>query len=46
MESHDLEQLQQEVKNVSAPLQLLRQEIGRIVSGQQELVDRIFDELS
>lgn len=41
MESHDLEQLQQEVKNVSAPLQLLRQEIGRIVSGQQELVDRL-----
>ncbi|MBE6399264.1 MAG: MoxR family ATPase [Lentisphaerae bacterium] len=41
MESHDLKQLQQEVKNVSAPLQLLRQEIGRIVSGQQELVDRL-----
>ena len=41
MEPRDLEQLQQEVKNISAPLQQLRQEIGRIVSGQQELIDRL-----
>ncbi len=41
MESRELEQLQHEVKNIAAPLQLLRQETGRIVSGQKELIDRL-----
>ena len=41
MESRELEQLQYEVKNIAAPLQLLRQETGRIVSGQKELIDRL-----
>ncbi|MCI5779967.1 MAG: AAA family ATPase [Lentisphaeria bacterium] len=41
MESKELEQLQQEVRQAAAPLQLLRQEIGRIVAGQKELVDRL-----
>ena len=41
MESKELEQLQYEVKNIAAPLQLLRQETGRVISGQKELVDRL-----
>ena len=41
MENKELEQLQQEVRNIAAPLQLLRQETGRIIAGQSELIDRL-----
>ena len=41
MENNDLQALQDEVRLAAAPLQLVRQETGRIVSGQQQLVDRL-----
>ena len=41
MDAKELEQLQTEIKAAAAPLQLLRQEVGRVVSGQKELVDRL-----
>ena len=41
MDAKELEDLQLKVKAAAAPLQLLRQEVGRIVAGQKELVDRL-----
>lgn len=41
MEQQDIQQLQQEVQLKLAPLQLVRAEIGRIVSGQGALIDRM-----
>jgi len=41
MEHADMQSLQDEVRLVSAPLQLVRQEIGRIVAGQEKLVERL-----
>ena len=41
MEQKDIQQLQEEVRFGSAPLQLIKQEVGRIVSGQSELIDRL-----
>lgn len=41
MEQKDIQQLQEEVRFGSAPLQLIKQEVGRIVSGQGELIDRL-----
>ena len=41
MDAKELENLQLKVKAAAAPLQLLRQEVGRIVAGQKELVDRL-----
>jgi MoxR-like ATPase len=41
MEHVDMQALQDEVRLVSAPLQLVRQEMGRIVAGQEQLVERL-----
>jgi len=41
MEPKDIQQLQEEVKRESAPLQLIRTEMGRIISGQEKLIDRL-----
>jgi MoxR-like ATPase len=39
--SVDLQKLQDEVKIVSLPLQLIKTEMGRIIAGQEELIDRM-----
>ena len=41
MEPLNMQELQDEVRLAAAPLQLVRQEMGRIVSGQQELIERL-----
>ncbi len=41
MEPKDIQQLQEEVKRESTPLQLIRTEMGRIISGQEKLIDRL-----
>ena len=38
MEVVNMQELQDEVRLAAAPLQLVRQEMGRIVSGQEKLV--------
>ncbi len=41
MEQKDIQQLQEEVRRISAPLQLIRTEMGRIIAGQENLIDRL-----
>ena len=41
METKDIRQVQEEVRLAAAPLQLVKQEMGRIVSGQEMLVERL-----
>ena len=41
MENTDLQALQDEVRIAAAPLQLVRGEMGRIVAGQEKLVERL-----
>ena len=41
MEQKDIQQLQDEVRNSCAPLQLIRSEVGRIIAGQEKLIDRM-----
>ncbi len=41
MEPRDIQQLQDEVRQLSAPLQLVKQEMGRVVAGQEALVERL-----
>ena len=41
MEHIDMQALQDEVRLTAAPLQLVRQEMGRIVAGQQQLIERL-----
>ena len=41
MERSNMQELQDEVRLAAAPLQLVRQEIGRIVAGQETLVERL-----
>ena len=41
MEQIDMQALQDEVRLTAAPLQLVRQEMGRIVAGQQQLIERL-----
>jgi len=41
MESIDIQQLQEEVRRDSAPLGVVRAEMGRIISGQEMLVERL-----
>lgn len=41
MEQSDLQLLQQEVRRVAAPLQSVRGEMGRIIAGQEALIERL-----
>ena len=41
METRDIQQLQEQVREGAAPLQLVKAEMGRIISGQSELIDRM-----
>ena len=41
MEQKDIQLLQDEVRNSCAPLQLIRSEVGRIIAGQEKLIDRM-----
>ena len=41
MENRDIRQVQEEVRLAAAPLQLVKQEMGRVVSGQEKLVERL-----
>ncbi len=41
MEQKDIQQLQEQVKLCSAPLQLIKVEMGRIIAGQEKLIDRL-----
>jgi len=41
MEHTDMQELQDAVRLAAAPLQLVRQEMGRVVSGQQALIERL-----
>lgn len=41
MEPKDIQQLQDEVRLKSAPLQIVKTEIGRIVAGQERLIERL-----
>ena len=41
MDTRELEMLRQEIQEAMAPLQAVREEVGRIVAGQKELVDRL-----
>ena len=41
MENRDIQALQDEVRIVSAPLQLVKQEMGRVVAGQETLIERL-----
>jgi MoxR-like ATPase len=41
MEQKDIQALQEEVRLHSAPLQLIKSEMGRIIAGQGKLVDRL-----
>ena len=41
METKELEAIQQELQQLSKPLQAVRDEVGRIVAGQKVLVDRL-----
>lgn len=41
MEQQDIQQLQQLVQSASVPLQLIKTEMGRIISGQDKLVERL-----
>ena len=41
METKDIQQLQEQVRIGVSPLQLVKAEMGRIISGQSELIDRM-----
>ena len=41
MEQKDIQLLQDEVRSSCAPLQLIRSEVGRIIAGQEKLIDRM-----
>ena len=41
METKDIQQLQDQVRIGASPLQLVKAEMGRIISGQSELIDRM-----
>ena len=41
MEQSDIQLLQQEVRRIAAPLQSVRGEMGRIIAGQDALVERL-----
>lgn len=41
MDNFDMDQLRQELPEVIAPLQAVRTEVGKVVAGQQELIDRL-----
>jgi MoxR-like ATPase len=41
MEQQDIQQLHQLVQSASVPLQLIKTEMGRIISGQDKLVERL-----
>ncbi|MBR7104746.1 MAG: AAA family ATPase [Lentisphaeria bacterium] len=41
METKDIQQIQEEVRQGVSPLQLVKAEMGRIISGQGELIDRM-----
>ncbi len=41
MDNFDMDQLRQELPEVIAPLQAVRAEVGKVVAGQQELIDRL-----
>ena len=41
MEQQDIQQLQQQVQAAATPLQLIKTEMGRIISGQDKLVERL-----
>ena len=41
MNAQELELIQQELHKINVPLQSVRDEVGRIVSGQKELIDRL-----
>ena len=41
METKDIQQLQEQIREGVSPLQLVKAEMGRIISGQGELIDRM-----
>ena len=41
MENQDIQKLQEEVKAAQGAFQLIRTEMGRIIAGQEKLVDRL-----
>ena len=41
MEQKDILQLQEELRTVCAPLQMIRSEVSLIIAGQEKLIDRI-----
>ena len=41
METKDIQQLQEQIRQGVSPLQLVKAEMGRIISGQSELIDRM-----
>ena len=41
MKAQDLDLLRQKMQEVNIPLQAVRDEVGRVVAGQQELIDRL-----
>ena len=41
MEQQEIQQLQDEIRQSCAPLQLIRSEAGRIIAGQEKLIDRM-----
>ena len=41
METKDIQQLQEQIREGVSPLQLVKAEMGRIISGQSELIDRM-----
>ena len=41
MEQKDIQELQELVRQQAIPLQLVKTEMGRIIAGQEKLVDRL-----
>ena len=41
METKDIQQLQEQIRQGVSPLQLVKAEMGRIISGQSDLIDRM-----
>ena len=41
MEQKDIQLLQEQVRIQAAPLQLIKTEMGRIIAGQEKLIDRL-----
>ena len=46
MEQKDIQLLQEQVRIQAAPLQLIKTEMGRIIAGQEKLIDRLLLALS